>query len=323
MDTRLELTLTLHGMDSFNDDVDAVVFAQKLKVFLQGIRDADRAANGKPRHRLFLTELRKNTATASVREQVTVHGPPPASAMRFYSHAVDAIYNKRPEARHLPPRLIDNVVKLNRGAGHSFAFGELKSTAGQLVRLDSYLGNTASSLLTEIANENKVAPEPERGFTGFAYGSFDGVLKAVDLRGEVKQGKLILTAGGKEIECTLNNLSSDELRIALDTRVMAYGRAHYDGTSGLPVRLDIAKADPVGTSHVADLSRWGGAFAIPESVPEALVVNARIGIPVFSSLFSTAIVPPMATTLTISSSSSMNANAGTVRFTPRPSPLLK
>ena len=69
MTERFELTLTLHGMDTFNDDVDAVVFARKLKVFLQGIRDADKAANGKPRHRLFLTELRKNTATASVRSR--------------------------------------------------------------------------------------------------------------------------------------------------------------------------------------------------------------------------------------------------------------
>ena len=159
-------------------------------------------------------------------------------------------------------------MSLNKGAGYSFAFGELKSTAGQLVRLDSYLGKTASSLLLEIADENKVAPEPERSFSGIAYGSFDGVLKAVDLRGEVKQGKLILTAGSREIESTLNNLSGDELRTALDTRVMAYGRAHYDGSSGLPVRLDITKADPVGIRDVADLSRWGGAFAIPESAPE-------------------------------------------------------
>lgn len=270
MDGRLELTLTLHGMDSFNEDVDAMVFARKLKVFLQGIRDSDKAANGKPRHRLFITDLRKNTATASVREQVIVRGPPSASAMGFYSRAVDAIYNKRPEARVLPPKLIDGIVALNKGAGHSFAFGELKSTSGQLVRLDDYLGRTASALLKEIANEKKLAPEPERSFSGIAYGSFDGVLKAVDLRGEVKTGKLILTAGGREIECTLNNLNSDERRAALDSRVMAYGRAHYDGSLGLPVRLDITKADPVAVREFADLTRWGGAFAIPESASEDL-----------------------------------------------------
>lgn len=269
MDKPLELTLTLHGLDAFNEDVDAVVFSRKLGAFLKGIRHSDMAVNGgKIRHKLLLSELKKNTATASVREQVYVRGPPPASAMAFYSRAVDAIYNKRPEARSLPANLLQDIVSLNRGAGYSFAFGELKSNGGQLIRIDSYLGKVVDSLVAEIATANRVAPNPERKFTGIAFGSFDGVLKAVDLRGEVKQGKLILTAGGREIECTLNALTRAELQAALDSRVMAFGRAHYDQSSGLPVRLDLTKAELIPSCEGADLGKWKGAFNIPESQTE-------------------------------------------------------
>lgn len=268
METRLELTLTLHGLDTFQHEVDAMVFARKLAAFLRGIKHSDSAANGgKTRHKLLLTDLRKNTATASVREQMVVKGPLAASGMAYYSRAVDAIYNKRPEARALPIVLLNDIVSLNRGAGHSFAFGELKSNLGQLIRIDDYLARTVESLIIERATADQVAEIAERSFSGIAYGSYDGVLKAVDLRGDVKKGKLVLTAGGREIECTLNALTTPELQTALDSRVMAYGRAHYEKSSGLPVRLDVTKAEPV-VAQPSNLAGWKGAFKIPDGGTE-------------------------------------------------------
>jgi hypothetical protein len=114
---------------------------------------------------------------------------------------------------------------------------------------------------------------PERSFIGIAYGGYDGVLQAVDLCGDVKQGRLILTAGGREIVCTLHNLSSDELKSALDVRVMAYGRAYYDGSSGLPMHFDVIKTEPISIREIADLSRWGDTFAISET--EWMILQLR------------------------------------------------
>jgi hypothetical protein len=49
---------------------------------------------------------------------------------------------------------------------------------------------------------------------------------------------------------------------------MAYGRAHYDQSSGLPVRLDVTKAEPIIEYEGADLRKWKGAFKIPEPQTE-------------------------------------------------------
>lgn len=269
MDARLELTLTLYGLDKFNEDVDAEIFARKLTAFLKGIRHSDMAANdGKRRHKLLLTELSKNTATASVREQVVVRGMSAESGLAFYSRAVEAVYNRRPEARTVPVNLLNDIVVLNNGAGHSFAFGEFKSNHGQIIRIDDFLEKAARSVMIERAKENQGESVPERGFTGIAYGSFDGTLLEVDSRGNVPRGKLILTAGGREVDCTLNALKTPERQAALESRVIAYGRAHYDGSSGLPVRLEVTKVDPVIAQLGADLAQWKGAFRIPENQAE-------------------------------------------------------
>jgi hypothetical protein len=176
---RLELTLTLHGFDTFNFDVDGEVFARKLMLFLRGIRASDKTVNGKRRHKLLLTALKKASASVSIREQVYTRGPVPSSGMGYFAAAVDAVYNKRPEARLLPFTVLKDIANLNHGAGHSFSFGEVKSNQGLLIRLDDYLGKVASSLITEIEIERVARP---KRFSGIAYAYFDGVLSAVGTR---------------------------------------------------------------------------------------------------------------------------------------------
>jgi hypothetical protein len=263
---RRELTLTLHGLDAFNEDVDGEVFAKKLTAFLNGIRLSDKAVNGRRRHKLLLTELRKGSAVASVREQVFVPGPPPGSGMSFYEEAIEAVYHKRPEAKRLPLPLLKSIDSLNRGSGHSFAFGELKSSTGIVIRIDDYLGRIARSLVSEAEAEKRARPVQ---YSGMAFAFFDGVLKLVDLRGDLWRGVLVLTAGGKQIECTVNALAIPDIRDALDHRVTVYGRAHYSGASGLPERLEITSAKPVREPTAANLARWRGAFNLrPADVSE-------------------------------------------------------
>ena len=126
------------------------------------------------------------------------------------------------------------------------------------------MGRISQELVVEVEARKT---ERTHGFKGIAYGSFDGVLKVVDLRGDIRRAVLILTAGGKQIECTVNALTVDALKTALDSRVVVYGRAHYGGSSGLPDRLDVTSASPVHAPQGAHLTRWRGAFNIPESDP--------------------------------------------------------
>jgi hypothetical protein len=265
MTDRHELTLTLHGLDEFNDEVDAAVFARKLNAFVRGIGHADMAANGgRVRHKLLLTELKKNTATASVREQVVNNGPIARSSLRFYSQSVNAVYLGLPEARDLPIQILEEITKLNKGVGRSFAFGEIKIDTGQVLRIDDFFAKKANRLIAEVRQRACEVLAPEKSYEGIAYGSYDGTLKEVDLRGEIKTGKLILTAG-IEIDCTLNSLTPEELERALDRRVTAYGRALYQKSSGLPVRLEITKAERIPEPETANFGRWRGAFRIPEA----------------------------------------------------------
>ncbi len=261
---RRELTLTLHGLEEFNDEVDADVFARKLTSFLKGIRSSDKAVNGRRRHKLLLTDLRKNTATASVREQVYLPGSVPCSGLDYFEDAVQAVRDNRPSARLLSLPVVREIAALNNGSGHSFAFGELKSTSGNIIRLDEMLGKRARSLVLEIEAEKKGR---DVRFVGVAYGSFEGRLEEVDLRGELWKGVLVLSAGGKQIVCTVSALEMPEIRLALKRRVLAYGRAHYGASSGLPERLEITSIQPVKSASNANLGRWRGAFDIPDSDP--------------------------------------------------------
>ncbi len=155
--------------------------------------------------------------------------------------------------------LLKDIAALNTGVGHSFSFGEFKSNRGLLIRIDGQLASAANAIVR--ARETALLTRPGRvRFSGEAYAYFDGVLKLVDLLGETQKAVLVLTAGGKQIDCGVDNLSVDQLRAALDRRVVAYGRAHYGPSSGIPERLEVTKAEPVRGFAEADLARWRGSF---------------------------------------------------------------
>jgi hypothetical protein len=94
------------------------------------------------------------------------------------------------------------------------------------------------------------------------YNRLDGVLKAVDLRGEMQKAVLLLSAGGKQIECIVNTVQVTQLGDALDKRIIAYGLAHYDRKSGLPARLDVRDIKVIHDGE--GLGRWRGTFDIPQ-----------------------------------------------------------
>lgn len=258
-----DIILTIHGLDEFNRDVDGEVFAEKLNAFIKSLIAADIAANGKRRHKFLISALAKNTATAGIREQVAIKGGPANSGVDFYGHGLTAIYDDSPDARHLPKEFLRPIALLNRSVGDRFAFGEVKFKSGEIVRIDEFLQARAAKILEEVEQIEKGL---ERFFKGSAYGAFDGVLKAVDLRGEMKRAFLILSAGGLQVDCNVDQVDVGKLRQALDHRTMVFGIAHYGGKSGLPVRIDVMDVELTKTG--ADLSRWRGQFSIPEADEE-------------------------------------------------------
>src|SRR5690606_17047900 len=106
--------------DAFNRDVDGEVFARKFFKFMQGLAAADVAANGKRRFKFLISDLKKNTASAAVREQVSTDGGPAISGIDYYERAVSAIYEDAPRARELPRAFVKYVLDINRDVGADF-----------------------------------------------------------------------------------------------------------------------------------------------------------------------------------------------------------
>ena len=150
-----------------------------------------------------------------------------------------------------------DIARLSKGSEKQFAFGEIKSNA-EIIRIDSFLHERAERILADMRGDKQ---EGANVFCGLSFGSFEGVLKAVDLRGDTQSAYLILRAGGKQISCVVNNVPREELRTALDSRVRISGRAHYEVKSQLPVRFDIQRIEIIPTTEAADLALWRGAFS--------------------------------------------------------------
>lgn len=255
MADREELTLTLYGLDAFNRDVDGEVFARKFFKFMQGLAEADTATNGKRSLKYLISDLNKNTATAKVREQaVRVDEGVPKSGIAFYEAGVQQIYNDSVAARSLPQRFVKYVLDVANDAGNSFAKGEIKHGA-TIVPIDHLLESRARGILKDI-NRAKTGTLPF--YVGTAHGSFDGTLLLLDALKGGDRAVLVLTAGGRQIECDIASVPSERAAAAFKKRCTVFGTAHYDGVSPLPIK--IAATDIVPVDGGDGLERWVGAF---------------------------------------------------------------
>ena len=106
-------------------------------------------------------------------------------------------------------------------------------------------------------------------FRGTTLSTFDGIVMEMDARGSLMRGKLILTTGGKEIDCVFRKEDVDQLRESFSKRARVTAVAHFSGTDKLPDRLDVRAVKPL--KHDADLSRWRGALSVRRAPhPEGL-----------------------------------------------------
>jgi hypothetical protein len=258
-----KLTLTIHGLEAFHGDVDGEVFAEKFSAFIHGLAAADKAANGERRHKFVISDLVKNTATATVSERGYKSGVFSRSGIAFYEAGLDEIRLDTPAARLLPLELVQSVATLNRGVHKKFEFGEIKGEGANVIRIDSFLASQAERVLADIKRKDPV----QLTFAGTAYGSFDGIMKAVDFQPAMKRGVLWLSAGGMPIQCNITNVALEDVRAAVESRCVVYGLAHYDGKSGLPKLLDIHKVEVIASA--GSISQWRGAFEFDDSDVES------------------------------------------------------
>lgn len=250
--------MTIHGLEAFHGEVDAEVFAVKFSAFMKGLAESDEEANGSRSHKFVLTDLRKNTATAELIERkMRATDVPLASGIAYYADGIAEIRANSPRARLLPKALVESVVALGSGVKKKFEFGEIKMPDGKVLLLDAFLEERARRVLADIKSKS----DDFGLFEGIAFGSFDGVLKAVDFQQDTKRGTIRLSAGGLALTCNITDVSIDEVRSALDQRARFYGRASYVSSDPLPKLLDVRRIEIIDDG--LGLSRWRGSFNIP------------------------------------------------------------
>jgi hypothetical protein len=256
MPQRDEAVFVLHGLDADVRNVRADVFALKLRTLIAGLRRADKFANGRASFEYVIVALKTGSASVTVRQKQKSHVRPQYSSMDTYEKITTSVYNGDADASRYPTNLITNIRQLSRGSMRTFSHGELTFSDHNVIRSDDFLERQSEEAQRRAATG--IEASADQYYRGLAIGTFDGELKEIDSRGVVLRGKLILSAGGLEIDCVMNKERVPEAREAFDKRVIVEGLAHYDGEQQLPSRIEIATIRAVDRQD--DLTRWRGAF---------------------------------------------------------------
>lgn len=253
---RGHVRLRIHG--AHGGAVSAAVFARKLGTLVKALKAADTVANGRVLHDYEIADLKPTSALVDLKEIPIPQFEKLASstsAVPVLAECITAIQTGDVEATTTFGRCTDLIAALAVGAEKSFGYGELWVKPEDPVRVDTLLDDLAKTVI----KAGRAKPEAAATwFKGFAYGAFDGQVKEVDLRGAMPQVKLILSAGGKEIDCIFREFDIQQIKNVLDQRVRVEGKAIYDGKSGLPRRVEINAISAISSD--VDFSKWRGSF---------------------------------------------------------------
>jgi hypothetical protein len=256
-----QIMFRVHGPDTETDEVAAAVFARQLGILSRALRAADKAINGRLVHDYFIASLSTSAPTALLAERplprfarqlITGH-----SGIDAFEECISAI-SAGDRGRALRYEgCAKQLAKFSSGG-----YSEVWTGNSTVFRVDPFLTERARLIVKpEIETNGHAAPErttAREWFKGIAAGSFDGEIKAADLRGALPQITIVLTAGGNEIDCICREGDIESIRAALDRRARVYGQAIYDGKSGLPRRIEVSKIEVIGGSK--DFTRYKGAF---------------------------------------------------------------
>lgn len=253
-----QIRLRVHGPDVSSEEVSASVFANKLRFLVRALRAADRAVNGKTVYDYTIAKLSSSAPTVVLTEREMPRKMPTAvsSGIGAFDQCVKAVVvGERELALRYGDSTVKNIERLAGGPKHSFGYAELWMKTDDVIRVDPFLEEQARSVIKP--QEIKRIAE-QKWFRGAAHGSFNGTIEFVDLRGALPEIKLILSAGYKQIDCVCRAGDIETIRQTLHKPVRVYGRAIYDGKSGLPRRIEVA--DIVPNNGQPDFSKWAGKF---------------------------------------------------------------
>tara|TARA_R110000787_G_scaffold137458_10_gene250479 strand:+ start:13129 stop:13938 length:810 start_codon:yes stop_codon:yes gene_type:complete len=256
-----QIEIKLFGLQlEGSGDVRADVFAKKLGSLVKALKAADRQCHGHKTYEYFITDLEYGSAYAAVAERpYSTRQVPQQSSVRTIQTAAARVRDGQGIPKDTHPTIANVLAKLGNGAEKAFSHGEIgiKGQADTVIRVDKFFDKKADRAFADFKSPSNVIGL----FAGVAFGTFDGELKEVDLRGTVARAKLILNVGGKEIDCTCNSVSVDNLRDALNQRVTVSALAHYNGLDRLPEQIEIKRIDLLG--QVGSLRKWRGRFDLP------------------------------------------------------------
>lgn len=260
---RGQIRFRVHGPDTATDEVTAGVFSRQLSTLYRALRAADKSINGRVVHDYIIANLSSSAPTALLAERPIPKFLDQLSALHSgidaFEDCIDAITIGSNERANRYEQCVKQVAKFARIGYSEVWFGDEK-----VRRVDQFLTERAREIvearpMLAYATQVLTYDAPQRQwYKGAADGSFDGTVKAADLRGALPQITLVLTAGGAQIECICRADDIEVIRSALDRRARVYGRAIYDGTSGLPRRIEVRRIDIVASRY--DFLRWKGSF---------------------------------------------------------------
>lgn len=259
-----------NGTAGTGGEVSASVFASKLASLVKALRAADVAVNGGVAHDYTIAKLHTSDPTALLRE---IPAPKfagmfaPSSGIEAFSSCVEAVKIGSTKVRDYG-RCVNYIAALAKPSKSGLAYAAVWPDSEDdetAIRLDSFLSDRAKAA-SSVSPATMSAPiAGQTWFKGSAIGSFDGSLDVVDARGAFPQVKLTLSAGGKVIDCVCREEDIGLIGASLKKRVRITGRAIYDGTQGLPIRVEATEISPVKGAE--DFTRWRGSFE-PFEIPE-------------------------------------------------------
>ena len=198
-----DLTFKIFGLDDMGGEVPVEVFAKKISRIAAALKKVDKIENGGRRFEYVVAGLEYGSAQIDFREKPmsakTVKKSPTA---RFVALGC-SISSGRPLS---PEGEADEVIinlyeSLSRDASNSYDYATIRSGSEQMLRVDRFFHGQVERVI-QSAKAAALAV-PQKFFVGDAIGTFDGVIQAVDLKGDAPEVRLVLSAGGKSIDCVL------------------------------------------------------------------------------------------------------------------------
>ncbi len=249
-----DLTFKIFGLDNMGGEVPVDVFAKKISEISRALKKVDKVKNGGKCFEYVVAGLEYGSAKIDFREKTMTDKTIRTSPVQKFMSIGTAVASGRlikPEDQ-ADEIIIDLYDSLSKDASKGFSYGTLRGSQDELVRVDRYLNSQVARVLA--AAKQAAQDASPQFYVGGAIGSFTGVIQAVDLKGDAPEVRLVLSAGGKSVNCVLFGMDLDEVRAALGSKVSVTGRAIYEGRSGLPSRIEIRRIQRFSKNSILGLS---------------------------------------------------------------------